>query len=426
MLVGMEYGTPDRSVAPTQEQLLEAHVEFFGHASAIPVRNRLRYLIGDDRPSYGHTEVDELVGKLGIDIDELQTIVNEMNVPYEMIAFDEESNASFAPGLDAVITEEIMWRKAYVEIDEFVSIRHAADIFNIKFNTTEKLLSSYGVDPQRAHNGDNQIRLYPKQLLYRLRADIMMFPPPRNNKTIPQIIGAVGCGREWAEARIGDKFVPDLMRSPSGQIRDYYPAAFEDHVRSNYDVFTKDTVTLRTRRQIADELNRDEQWVKARLIRYYRNHQAGLKRGAERTLYDDNAFQSLRHESEYQRNLPVISSSEVTLEELTQAISTTYETAERVLKKIGIQPYERQSASNGKIVKAYDISVKETLARAIIEDREQHIAEQAAIAARLSSVPRESLSREERLRLRTAKQQLVSTPKHLQRARDAYAALTSS
>ena len=96
---------------PSQEELLEAHRELFGHASAIPVQNRLRYLVEDNPDpsrydSIDFIDADEIAFKLGVEEEKIYEVLEELNIPADMMIQDAYGVPMLMPGLDVVLKEE--------------------------------------------------------------------------------------------------------------------------------------------------------------------------------------------------------------------------------------------------------------------------------------------------------------------------------
>lgn len=130
---------------PSQEELLEANVELFAPPSAIPLQNRLRYLIGDEEQEaydpYRYTDLDELAGKLGATPEELASILVDLRIPDDAIRHDKKSDQfSIASKLEIVVAEEFEWRKIYDELSELVSVPAMADIFGIGQKIVKNIL----------------------------------------------------------------------------------------------------------------------------------------------------------------------------------------------------------------------------------------------------------------------------------------------
>lgn len=409
---------------PSQEELLEANVELFARSSAIPLQNRLRYLIGDEEQEaydpYRYTDLDELAGKLGATPEELASILVDLRIPDDAIRHDEKSDqSSISSKLEIVVAEEFEWRKIYDELSELVSIPAMADIFDVGQKIVKNILDSSQVLPRRLehHGVASYGDYYPKTLLHRVRAEILNFPPARQNKTLNKILGEVGCGQKWALARSGG-FATDIMWSAKGDLLEHYPPEFQQTLeleRRQRPEASSDN--KRTMRQMAHELDRDYEWVKSRLIKYHRNKETVYRNGHARIVYDDFVFQALRKASEEQRNLPVISDHEATLDQFVQPLNTSHEMAGRAVKRLGLQPHTRRSAVSGKVLKAYDRTIIVPLAQAIVEDREHQITYHQTVIDTLSPRPLEALTTKQRQHLTKAKQVIGHLLRDLERAR---------
>ena len=420
------YSQPVESVEPTQQQLLDANIELFAHASAIPLQNRLRYLVGDEElealGGYRYIELDELAAKIGALPEDLIAIMLDLNIPYEKVRADDEGNISLASGIDAVVADEHEWRKAYDTLPDEVTAFDIAHVLEISDKTVTKILKSTGIISRRVtFKGTAAYKYYyPKFLAYRVRSELLMFPPARQNKTLHQSMGEIGCGHTWVANQDTSNFVPDLMRAPNGRVTNHYTPEFHAWLAQLYGDREDASTHLRTVPQIADDLGRNVDWVEPRLLRYHRRERREFRHGVEYAMYDDDVFQALRKESERQASVPTIASHEGTLGEIVTILDTTYETAGRVLRQLGIPSVERRSRGTGMIVPAYDMGICATLAAAIIKDREDRIAAHELTIAELGVRSKQTLTSQERKQLGIARQQIKTMPLYLERARRAY------
>lgn len=415
---------------PTQEQLLGANIELFAHASAIPLRNRLRYLVGDEamlKNSHRYVELDELAVKLGTYPEDLVMILLDLGVTFEMMRMDEFDNLAIAPGLDAVVTDEFNWRKAYDALPREVLLFEITALFGITYNLAERIIKTTGLTPRyiKDKGGAPQEKYYPREILHRIRAEIMMFPPARQWKTLPAIIKEIGCGEDWAKRRRGAEFVPELMRTPRGLVAEHYPPEFEQYLQQEHDKYTEAEIGLLTVSQLADRLGRDRAWVEVRLMRYHRERQVHTRYGKQHTFYSKEVFRALDQESKAQRNLPVATEDEETINELRLILKVDRTTVERALGRLGIDFAVRRSANTGKVVQTYSKSIRGSVARAVIAEREELLAAHQVTIAELAARPKGSLTSAERKRLGTARQQSSTIPTFLESIRETYEKLMS-
>lgn len=363
-----------------RSDLLAANIELFCHTSAIPFHNRLRFLVGDNTLSYSWTALDELAAKHGTEEYVMHSIVDELNVPDDMCAL-EAGMAYVSPSLSVVVSEECQWRQKYTQIKDEVTAPQMATLFGVTVDYIETIMKKSGVAPRvRGQGTMGAVYYYPKELLYRARAEIMMFPPAQEGRqTRAQIIGKIGCTHEWIKGRIDDADAdPDLMREGSNAHVDvYYAKPFVERLeteRATLRPQPDDGEKKWTKNEIAIALGRHMGWVD-RELRVYTSQkimQYG-KNGRPYAHYGDGVFQELHALSEKIKHTPVIREGEVTLTQLVRPLGITETTAEPIIQAMGVVPAERRASTSERILRVYDVALQEALVNGLKEKREKNL-----------------------------------------------------
>lgn len=416
---------------PSQQQLLEANIELFAHPSAIPLQNRLRFLISDDRrehTTYRFTDIEEIAARNNCYAEDLIAIILDLHVPTDQLRAEGLEHLLVASTLEAVLIEELSWRKTYEDLPEEVNANEMVNIFNVGRVLINNVLDSIGIEPRRVPHGGpaRYAEYYPKQLLYRVRAEIMMFPPARKNVTIHHLAKKIGSSSRWAAANIGEEFPSDLMRSSIGRVGEHFPPAAQLQLDQRHNNAPEDAGVLRNDWQIAAELDRTIEWVRYRLPKQGSGVYTNIRNGIERVEYDEQIFAVLSKKSEALRKIPLISHDEAVLKKLIEPLDTTEATAARVLRQYGFKPLKRRNARSSKEFNAYSMSIQIPLAQALIDDRLEQIADCDRIIIEIFAKPRENLSPDERKLLRDTLGVKAMATKRMLRARAAYERLIAS
>lgn len=345
---------------PNQEQLLEANEELFCRPSAIPVRTRLRYLVENDRdPAKYHIddflELDEFAASIGQTEDEIFIILRELNVPQDMMPRDSFGNFMLMPGMDIVIKEELAWREFYDGMDE-MSVPFLAGYFGFSDRSIRTMIKRTGIEPKVLNNG---VLRYPKQLAYRVRAELMMFPPARDNKSANQLADTTGKSGPWLDSRLDAEFYDvdlnpgtphlaeyggDLMRNKNNKIITHYGRPLvalivEDAKKQKFREENSKAV-----KETARDIGRDYAWVKTRTLKAKTDVAHGRVRVDEQ--------QRLQVESDRQRNLEPFSADEMTIKQVAKSLGVGSETVDEVCANIGLRPNQRRTKNN-RIANAY-------------------------------------------------------------------------
>lgn len=139
----------------TQLEPSETDDDLFNHPSAIPVANRLRFLV-DSNYDIEHfsldefLELDEVAAGLGTNEEELGNLVREMGVSDQFAPLDEFQNTVLAPGMDVVLAEELKWQAQYEAFEDFITIPALANYFNASYEIVRKVLRRADISPMVA------------------------------------------------------------------------------------------------------------------------------------------------------------------------------------------------------------------------------------------------------------------------------------
>lgn len=412
----------------TQLESSETDDDLFNHPSAIPVANRLRFLV-DSNYDIEHfsldefLELDEVAAGLGTNEEELGNLVREMGVSDQFAPLDEFQNTVLAPGMDVVLAEELKWQAQYEAFEDFITIPALANYFNASYEIVRKVLRRADISPMVAQNGNHY---YPKETAQRVRAEIMLFPPARDNKNMYQIMGELGCTQTWFVCNIGaDADYGDLTRVKSGQVVETFPPEVQERLREKFSTRPGAIEGKKyTKSAIAELVNRDLAWVESRIRPYIGTAEEGIGMGASpHTHYDEVALEALQRQSAEEDMVPVMTPDMLFLEEMAALVGVVEETAEPVLKRLGIEPEPRMSVYNRKLGLAYKRSDVIVLAKAIMEERSRYLDSIDETIGRLGKQDRSKLSTHEKNRLRWAKMQRTVTTNRLQKARAVYDSL---
>lgn len=368
----------DQPTTPTQADLLAANTELFSHAAAIPFANRVRYLFGDSRPEGEGVPLDSIAERLGKSTCSLHSLVRDLRAPDEQYFTDENLPLQLSPVMALVVSEEHRWREEYDKTAQEVTAPQIAAMFDVTVDHIENLMHKIGIEPRITGQGTfGAANYYPKELLYRVRAEIMMFPTVHENRSSrAQVVRELGCTANWFNARIGDDADPDLMRDESSVHVDvYYAQPFTNRLRQEWaelHATAEDASTTWTKNDIAVALGRDMGWVN-REIRAYTRQKITLlgKNGRPYDHYRDNVFQELQALSEKAKNTPVMQDGQATLTQLVRPLGMTETTAEPILKSLGITPIERRATTSERILNVYGIDVREALVNGLIDIRQK-------------------------------------------------------
>ncbi len=345
---------------PNQEQLLEANEELFCDPSAIPVRTRLRYLVEDDPDPAKHhiddfLELDELASSLDLTEDEFSQVLDDLNIPEEFMPKDNFGNFVLMPGMNIVVKEELAWREFYDSIEQ-ATIPQIAAYFDVSGKNIRNIIERTGLAPMYKKPGR---WYYPKQVAYRVRAEMMMFPPARDNQSAGQLKDITGESLDWLEPRLNAEYYDvdlnpetpnlaeyggDLMRGSSNRILTHYGRQLvalivKDAKKHQYQEENSKTVG-----EVARILGRDYEWVRTRTFKAKDDIAYG------RVGVDEE--RRLRLESDWQRNLEPFSADEMTCKQVAKSLGVWYTVVDEVCVNIGLTPNLRRTANN-RVVDAY-------------------------------------------------------------------------
>lgn len=412
---------PDQT--PSQEALLEANEELFCHTSAIPVQNRLRYLVENDPDPSKHDvldyhEADELATSLGLSEDEMHALIEDFNAPDDIVRKDEFGNKVLMPGMDVVIKEELAWREFYGDM-EVMTIPAMAQYFGMSYTHIENVMNKIGIAPTSLPSGNH---VYPKALAYRVRAEVMAFPPQRNYSHMYKMMGELGCTQSWFVCHTKDDDSADLVRSDNGHIVEGYPPESQDRIKRIFEERPSEKIEGEkyTASAIADILGRDHSWVAVRLLSFASHKEEGINEGGNRplTFYGPEVLEALRNESNELAEIPVMTDDMLYLEEMAELVCSTEETIGPVLDSLGILPERRMSVHNRRIAKAYRRDDVAVLAMGIVEQRAQKLASINDTIERLGSIDRSLLSEEQKKQLRSARMLKNVSARRYQQAKE--------
>lgn len=378
---------------PSQEALLEANKELFCRTSAIPVQNRLRYLIESNPDPSRHDptdflDVDELAFKLGVDEDKMYEVIEDMNVPAEMMGKDEYGVTTLMPGLDVVLKEELDWRR-FCDSRDYVTIPDLSNYLGINYRNVRTVIENVGIEPIASGAGSH---LYPKELAHRVRAEWMMFPPARDRKNKKDIENMSGKSGPWVEPRLDPAFhdgsFGDVIATSFKDLADYggdYMRGSDRRITVHYGrpivaLVISEAKKLRaiesygdTVRGAARRLGRDDNWVKNRTLK------ADFDVGCGRV--SESEMGPLQAESELQRRLPGFSEDEMTIRQVARLLGVGHEVVEDVCKSIGLEPAKRRTKNN-RIAGAYSREDRLNISKGVCQRYESNIMNLEAKLAR--------------------------------------------
>jgi rubrerythrin len=200
---GTEVALEQSTVTNEPDDLLAANIELFCHAS-VPFSNRSRYLFGDNMPDNDWVPLLAVAKKVGEDPFTVYDLIDDLHVPENHRYIGDDSILQLSAATVVVVREEYRWRQMYEETAEEVTAPQIAALFETSIDHIENLMQRIGVAPRIVNEGTfGTAYLYPKELLHRVRAEVMMFPVAHESrKTRAQIIGELGCGYNWINRRI--------------------------------------------------------------------------------------------------------------------------------------------------------------------------------------------------------------------------------
>ncbi len=378
--------------ADEPEDLLTANIELFCHASAIPFQNRLRYLVGDKPPSYTWVPLDEIASKLGTNEETLEDIIFEMHVPEELCNKDADEVIHLSADVDVVLSDEYKWRQKYAETDNFVTAPQIADIFGMKVDFIEALMKKIGIPPIKIRpDTKTAIYFYPKELLFRVRSEIITFPIVRDGrKNKAQVADELGVRRNWIESRMGEDADPDLMRTESNwRVLEYYSDIFINRLKNEKDTLSSQndasTVTY-PKSQIIKLLGMDRDWIDRELLGYITKKKTKVDLyGKSYDEYPESVFLKLQALTEKIRHAPIATEEEVGLTKLVTPIGIGNATAELILTSLGVVPVKKRLPYKERLIDVYNVDLRPAIVDGLVELREQRYVDLVRVISRLEA-----------------------------------------
>lgn len=363
---------------PSQEELLKANEELFCHTSAIPVQNRLRYLVENDPdPKKYHqidyTDADELAFLLGKTEEEIFKLIDDLNVPEGILQKDKFNCSVLMPGMREVIEEEVTWRESYSLLEDEVSSYEIARAVGASEHFTRQVIQRTGILPQPKPGRENRGRYYPKQLAYRVRAELMTFPPARDNKNLDDLKEISRRSVPWLTPRLdpefygvtpglSDKdaadFAADFMRNKNNKVLIHFGKGIVELIRKDAERQREIESTSTSVKQAAKKLDRDSAWVRARTRKPDWDQNHGRVRPDEE--------KRLHAESEWQRNLPPFAEGEMTTRQIAKLFGVGGSMVETAAGVMRVEPKQRKTKNN-RVAGVYDADDRLLIAQGICD-----------------------------------------------------------
>ncbi len=165
-----------------------------------------------------------------------------------------------------IIKEELEWKKFYNSLPAKITIGKIHDILGWHYDTIHRHAAELGYKPT-ANKG-----LFPKPLLQDLRKQNLSVPFDEGWLTVRALCKQVGMvtDREWIKSRLEQSpYKPKKRRiRGDGSVRDHYDPEALTYLRELALKIPAAGADMYTKRLIASELGRSENWINRRIGRF--------------------------------------------------------------------------------------------------------------------------------------------------------------